>query len=204
MNKEFWDSKYSDKDYIYGENANNYLIEKLKDIQVGKVLLPADGEGRNSVYCALQNWETYCFDMSKEGKVKAESLAKKNNVNINYQVGFAQDINYEIDFFDALVLIFAHFPASIKFDCNKKFANSVKIGGFVIFEAFSKKQIEYQKTSNSGGPGDINMLYSVEEIKESFPNFEIIELKEEDVLLKEGKFHDGLGSVIRFFGKKIK
>lgn len=203
FNSDFWDSRYASENYVYGENANNYLIEKIKNIDIGKILFPADGEGRNSVYAAKLGWETYSFDMSNEGKTKAEKLADKNNVKIDYKVDYAQNINYPSDYFDVISMIYSHFPAEIKFECNSRLMKSLKTGGYIIMEVFSKKQIEYQKTHKSGGPGDINMLYSIEEIKENFKDFEIIELKEEEVFLQEGSYHDGLGIVIRFFGKKL-
>lgn len=203
FNSDFWDSRYSSNEYIYGEKPNEYLVEKLKNIDIGKILLVADGEGRNSVYAAKQGWDTYAFDMSKEGKIKAEKLANKNNVNINYKVDYAQNVDYKKNSFDVLAMIYSHFPADIKFESNKRLAEFIKPGGYIIFELFSKKQIDYQKEYKSGGPGDVHMLYSVEEVKENFKDFEILELKEEEINLNEGEYHKGLGSVIRFFGKKL-
>lgn len=203
FNADFWDERYASTNYIYGENPNNYLVDKLKDLNTGKILFAADGEGRNSVYAAIQGFNVYSFDMSKEGKIKAEKLADKNNVKINYKLGNVQDINYENEYFDVLAMIYSHFPADIKFVANNKLTEFLKIGGYLIFELFSKKQIEYQKEHKSGGPNNIDMLYSVQEIKDNFKNFEIIELKEEEINLDEGEYHNGLGSVIRFFGKKI-
>jgi len=54
-----------------------------------------------------------------------------------------------------------------------------------------------------GGPKDLDTLFSIEEIKPDFSDYEIIELSETEVELNEGKFHIGLGSVIRFVGRKI-
>ena len=48
----------------------------------------------------------------------------------------------------------------------------------------------------------MGMLFSIDEIKSDFNNFEIIELSEKEVELKEGVFHNGKGSVIRFVGRK--
>jgi hypothetical protein len=53
-----------------------------------------------------------------------------------------------------------------------------------------------------GGPQDINMLFSIEEIKADFEAFGIIELSETEVALEEGIYHQGTGSVIRFVGIK--
>jgi hypothetical protein len=46
------------------------------------------------------------------------------------------------------------------------------------------------------------MLFSKEEIKTDFKNYEILLLKEEEIDLQEGIYHQGRGSVIRFVGKK--
>ena len=46
------------------------------------------------------------------------------------------------------------------------------------------------------------MLFSIDEIKSDFDNYEIIELEEKEIELKEGLFHNGQGSVIRFVGRK--
>ncbi|MFQ3174656.1 MAG: hypothetical protein ACI8W0_001780, partial [Flavobacterium sp.] len=49
---------------------------------------------------------------------------------------------------------------------------------------------------------DIEILFSIDEIKSDFPNYEIIELAEMEIELNEGLYHNGKGSVIRFFGRK--
>ena len=53
-----------------------------------------------------------------------------------------------------------------------------------------------------GGPKDVAMLFSKEEIQSDFSNYEIMELREEEVELSEGMYHNGKGSVIRFVGRK--
>jgi hypothetical protein len=77
-------------------------------------------------------------------------------------------------------------------------------GGVVIFEAFSKKHLEYvTKNEKVGGPKDIGSLFSIEEIKSDFANYEVIALEEKVIELNEGLFHNGTGSVIRFVGRKM-
>ncbi len=73
----------------------------------------------------------------------------------------------------------------------------------MIFEAFSKNQLANKnKNPKVGGPDDIEMLFSTEEIKADFNNFEIIELAEHEIELNEGLYHNGKSSVIRFVGRK--
>ncbi|MCF6360904.1 MAG: hypothetical protein L3J29_09115 [Cyclobacteriaceae bacterium] len=87
--------------------------------------------------------------------------------------------------FDNMALIYAHFPADIKSNYHTELAKLLKVGGLVIFEAFSKNNpAQKEKYPDIGGPPEIDMLFSVEEIEKDFKGFEIIELKEVVIPLK--------------------
>lgn len=198
-----WNDRYRQDEFAYGEEPNNYLKEQLTKLKVGTILFPAEGEGRNAVFAAKLGWAVSAFDISFEGKSKATKLAKKNNVAIDYKVGELQTLNFENDQFDAIALIYAHFPADIKSLYHKTFDKYLKNDGIIIFEAFSKKHIDYVTANEKvGGPKDIESLFSIDEVKSDFPNYEIIELVEKEIELNEGLFHNGTGSVIRFVGRK--
>jgi len=202
--KNFWDSRYANPDYAYGIEPNQFFKEILdKNSFEGKILLPAEGEGRNAIYAAKKKLEVFAFDMSIEGKKKALELAKNESVKINYEVGNFFDLQLIKEKFDVAALIFAHFPPNISTIYHNKIAELIKPNGILILEGFSKNQIELQKeNSNDGGPKNIDMLYSIESIKKDFPNFDIILLEEKEIDLKEGKFHRGRSRVIRFIGRK--
>jgi 2-polyprenyl-3-methyl-5-hydroxy-6-metoxy-1,4-benzoquinol methylase len=200
---EKWNDRYRDKEFAYGEQPNNYLKEQLEKLPPGKILFPAEGEGRNAVFAASLGWQVCAFDISAEGQKKALQLAKKNNVSIDYKVGDLQTVNYKADQFDAIALIYAHFPADIKSALHKSLDKYLRSGGTIIFEAFSKQHIEFiAKNEKVGGPKDIAALFSVEEIRNDFNNYDIIELMETEIDLHEGIFHNGQASVIRFVGRK--
>ena len=198
-----WDDRYRDTEFAYGEQPNNYLKKQLEKLPTGKILFPAEGEGRNAVFAARLGWEVYAFDISAEGQKKALQLAQRNNVSIDYKVGDLQTLNYKSDQFDAIALVYAHFPADIKSALHKSLDQYLRSGGTIIFEAFSKRHLEFiEKNEKVGGPKDIASLFSVEEIRNDFNNYEIIELMETEIDLHEGLFHNGHASVIRFAGRK--
>jgi len=198
-----WDDRYSNEEFAYGEEPNNFFKEQIEKLNTGTILFPAEGEGRNAVYAAKLGWKVAAFDISEEGKNKALKLAAANNVSIDYQVGELETLNYQAERFDAIALIYAHFPAEIKSSIHKTLDKYLRQNGIIIFEAFSKKHLEYLAINDKvGGPKDIESLFSIEEIKADFPNYEIIQLEETEIELNEGLFHNGKGSVIRFVGKK--
>jgi len=198
-----WDERYSKSEFAYGEQPNNYLKEQLEKFSPGKILFPAEGEGRNAVFAATLGWNVSAFDISSEGQKKAQQLSEKHNVAIEYKIGELQTLGYSEGQFDAIALIYAHFPAGIKSQLHKMLDGYLRSGGIVIFEAFSKKHLGYlAKDEKVGGPKDVESLFSIEEIKADFSNYDIIELEEKEISLNEGLFHNGLGSVIRFVGRK--
>lgn len=117
--KDRWNDRYSKEEFAYGEQPNNYLKEQLSKLNVGTILFPAEGEGRNAVYAAKLGWTVSAFDISKEGQKKAFQLAEANKVKIDYQLGELQELNYKEGQFDAIGLIYAHFPADIKSHYHK-------------------------------------------------------------------------------------
>lgn len=200
---ERWNDRYSNAEFAYGEEPNNYLREQLEKLPAGKILFPAEGEGRNAVFAARLGWTVSAFDISAEGKNKALQLANRNQVTIDYRVGELQTMNYGAGQFDAIALIYAHFPADIKSQYHRMLDKYLRTGGLIIFEAFSKKHLDYiARNEKVGGPKESGMLFSLEELRTDFPGYEIIELDEKEIELSEGVFHNGTGSVIRFVGRK--
>ena len=121
----------------------------------------------------------------------------------NEQLGELPALNYKPGQFDAIALIYAHFPADRKSLYHRMLDNYLRKNGIIIFEAFSKTHIDYVSGNEKiGGPKDVAMLFSIDELKSDFANYEIIELAEKEIELNEGLFHNGKGSVIRFTGRK--
>lgn len=195
---DFWNERYATQEYAYGIEPNQYFKEQLKKLIPGKILFPAEGEGRNAVYAAKSGWEVFAFDPSTEGKRKAENLAIANGVSIDYQIAGYENVHYTPHFFDCIVLIFAHTHPLKRTDVHQKLTSYLKPGGTLILEGFSKSQISH----NSGGPRDVKMLFSKEEMEFDFSHLSKLKINEVEVDLNEGQFHQGKAAVIRILGVK--
>ena len=75
----------------------------------------------------------------------------------------------------------------------------LKPGGKVILETFCPEQLK----NSSGGPKDINMLYTKEVLSSDFKDLSIELLDYAQIELSEGKFHEGPADVIRMIATKI-
>ncbi len=195
---DFWNERYAATEYAYGTEPNQFFKEQLEKLNPGKILFPAEGEGRNAVYAAKMGWQVYAFDPSTKGKRKAEKLASANGVSIDYQIAGYEDVNYTPHFFDCIVLIFAHTHPLKRNEVHQKLISFLKPGGTLVLEGFSKNQISY----NTGGPRDVNMLFSKKEMESDFGLFSELTIAETDIILNEGPFHQGKAAVIRILGVK--
>jgi 2-polyprenyl-3-methyl-5-hydroxy-6-metoxy-1,4-benzoquinol methylase len=195
--KEFWNERYSERMYSYGKAPNEFFAEQLSALPKGKILLPAEGEGRNAVYAAVKGWQVKAFDFSEEGRKKALSLASNYDVGIDYELAEASQFNSE-DQFDVIAMIFAHFAGEERTNLCKKLEALLVPGGHLIMEVFSKNQLGRE----SGGPKNPELLYSKEEIKSLFPGLDFIILEEAKTELNEGQHHQGEAAVIRALGRK--
>jgi SAM-dependent methyltransferase len=195
---DFWNERYASNEYAYGIEPNRFYSEQIEKLTPGKILFPAEGEGRNAVFAAKLGWQVFAFDPSTEGKRKADMLAFENRVSIDYQIAGYENMQYAPNTLDCIVLVFAHTHHLKRTEVHQKLTSFLKPGGTLILEGFSKNQIN----NNSGGPRDVNMLFSKEEMEVDFCHLSKLKINEEEVELNEGRFHRGIASVIRVIGVK--
>ncbi|NGP87669.1 class I SAM-dependent methyltransferase [Fodinibius halophilus] len=196
--KKFWNERYSGNHFVYGKHPNTFFKQQLDKLPTGKLLMPAEGEGRNAVYAAEQGWSVTAFDVSSKAQKKALELAKRHHVAITYEVNTFQDFSFEPNSFDAIGFIYAHIHESLRRELHRKFIKALKPGGTLLLEAFSKEQLE----NNSGGPGTLEMLYSKEELLTDFKSLDTSIAESLEVTLSEGDHHKGQANIIRIIAQK--
>jgi SAM-dependent methyltransferase len=193
-----WDARYSGQDFFYGREPNIFFKQFLSiQIKTGKLLLPAEGEGRNAVYAAKLGWDVDAFDSSKVARENTLKFANEEDVNVNYTLHDIAAYVPGIDKYDLIALVFVHLPEGLRNAFHQQMVKSLKPGGTLLVESFAKEQIN----NSSGGPQDINMLFSAEILKNDFSELTIEKLYQEQVFLDEGHHH-GRADVVRFVGVK--
>jgi len=198
MSKEFWNNRYSEKDFAYGALPNKFFESELKKLTPGKILLPAEGEGRNAVFAASLGWNVTAFDTSKQAKIKALQLSSEYNLSINYLICSLEEIEIYRNQYDAVGLIFVHQLPALRKTFHKICVDLLIPKGKLILEGFSKEQLNF----NSGGPKDYSTLFSEKEIKSDFEKMNSLETEQKLIVLDEGKYHQGKASVIRAKGTR--
>ena len=196
--KEQWNQRYAESKYIYGTRANVFFEEQLAKLKPASILLPGDGEGRNSAYAALQGWKVDAFDYSDQAVKNAKEFLKSQNVEVNYYTASILEHENVIAKYDAIGFFYLHLNLKDRRIAHKYLSDSLKSGGILILEMFSKSQLG----RDTGGPRNEDMLYSLAEIRSDFKGFDSLILEEIEFELSEGELHKGKSMLIRFVGVK--
>jgi 2-polyprenyl-3-methyl-5-hydroxy-6-metoxy-1,4-benzoquinol methylase len=198
MSKDFWNSRYSEQEFAYGTNPNEFFKGQLKNLKTGTALFLGEGEGRNAVYAATLGWQVDAVDFSSSAKVKALKFAEENNVKINYEVCDLNEYQFKKIYYDLVVLIFLHLPIELREKVFKNSINSLKNNGILLVEAFDKNQIN----NSSGGPQSLDLLYSENDVLSLVKDLRTEKIETKSIELDEGAYHKGKADVIRYVGVK--
>lgn len=195
--KKFWDGRYGSAEYLYGTDANTFLVEHFK-LLTGPVLSLSEGEGRNAVFLASHGLHVLGVDCSEVDLEKAQVLAQKQGVAVETQVaGLAEYMPKENEF-GSVVSISAHLPSSIRTRLYPLMEKALMPNGVFLLEAYSENQLQ----KNTGGPKDIDMLMSIDKLQLEFPNLKPLLARKIEREVSEGEGHTGLALVVQFIPRK--
>lgn len=195
-----WNSRYQQTEYLFGTAPNAWLAAHEPLLQPGqKVLCVADGEGRNSVWLAQRGMQVDAFDISAVGVEKARALAAQSGVAVNFQVCDCDSFAFADAAYDVVAAIFIQFadPAMRE----RLFANMVRTlrpGGYLLLQGYTPKQLEYK----TGGPPELDHLYTEDLLRQQFRSMEILELALYEAELKEGARHSGMSALVGMVARK--
>jgi SAM-dependent methyltransferase len=198
---ERWEARYAVPDYAFGK-APNYFLQSCKPLlpRSGRALAVADGEGRNGVWLAEQGLDVLSIDFSPSAQRKAKALAAERHVDtIVFEQADVHRWNYPESAFDVVVEIFTQF--STPAERPRKWAGmrrALKSGGLLILQGYTPKQLDY----GTGGPKQVEHLYTRAMLEEAFGDFRDLSIKEEEREIHEGTSHGGMSAMINLTGKK--
>jgi len=198
--QERWETRFRAPGYAFGKEPNAFLKAQAPLLRGrGTALSVADGEGRNGVWLAEQGLDVVSIDFSEAAQAKAAALAKERGVAIELVHTDVHAWDYPPDAFDVVVEIFTQF--STPAERPRKWAGmrkALKPGGLLIVQGYTPKQLEY----GTGGPSEIERLYTRAMLEQAFGDFRDLKFVEEELEMHEGAAHGGMSAVIGLTGRK--
>lgn len=196
---KFWDDVYCEEAYVFGTAPNGWFAEHGHLLEKGqRVLMVADGEGRNSVWCARKGMAVDAFDLSGTAIRKARKLAQDNSVSVNFSVCGVDDWPWHPDVYDAVAVIMCQFATPAMRDVLfRNCIGTLRRNGLLFVLGYSPKQLEY----GTGGPPWVERLYTEELLRTLVDGMEILELSSWDEEVKAGR-HQGRSALVGLVARK--
>lgn len=214
MNQETrWSKRYRDagEQYLFGTEPCQFLANRADLLRNGETALSiADGEGRNSVWLGEQGLDVtaveisaVAVEISAVAVEKARRLASGRQVAVRFVLADMLAADWPPAHlhtaFDWVLGIFIQFVGpeqrARQFVAMKQLTRR---GGRILLHGYTPNQLEFR----TGGPSEIENLYTPDMLLAAFADWEIEELVEYEDDISEGMGHKGRSALIGLIARK--
>ena len=194
-----WNEKYQGPDYFYGTEPNDFLrAQAVHWPTPKKILCIAEGEGRNAAFLASLGHTVKAIDSSSVARDKALALAKSRDLTIDYELVDLNKFDFGQETWDVVVSIFCHLPNKLRQQVHQGVEAGLVKDGIFLLEAYTPEQLNF----GTGGPKDLNLLYSLDDLNNDFKQIVWQEQQQIIRIINEGVGHSGQSSVVQLVGSK--
>jgi SAM-dependent methyltransferase len=139
------------------------------------------------------------LDFSPNALKKARALAAARGATLRIELADLSQWEWPTAEFDLIVAIFIQFadpPFREKIFTGMK--RALKPGGLLLMQGYRPEQLEYR----TGGPSQVENLYTRGLLEAAFGDFASVEIREHDSVVDEGAGHAGMSALIDLIGRK--
>lgn len=169
MKRERWNERYSQPGLLWSARPNRFLVAEVSDLEPGRALDLACGEGQNAVWLAERGWKVVGVDFSDVAIAKGRERAERDDAEVELVVADLLDYEPEPDAFDLVLLLYFHLPPDELRGVLAGAATALAPGGTLLVIGHDRSNIEH----GVGGPTDPEIQYTPDEIAAELPGLEI-------------------------------
>jgi SAM-dependent methyltransferase len=192
MKREDWNRRYADTGLLWSAAPNRFLVAEVGELEPGRALDLACGEGRNAVWLAEQGWQVVGVDYSDVALAKAARLAAERGVDI--ELLEADLLVYEPPSlrYDLVCVLYLQLPQEERRLVLGRAAAAVAPGGTFLLVGHDLTNL----ADGHGGPSDPAVLLTPEDVRSELPGLEVV--KAERVLRPvEGAERPAIDALVR-------
>ena len=211
-----WNDRFAVDEYVFGKEPNEFLVREIGHLAPGGlVLCVSDGEGRNGVWLAERGFRVHAIDAASVALQKSKELAAERGVDvvdslealvaspkgaIFHEEADIYDWVWPIGEYDGVIAIFIQFVTPDRHErVFNALTDALRPGGVFLLEGYHTRQLNYR----TGGPPNIEQLYTVGMLNRSFPTLRIESLVEYDEDISEGELHNGRSALVDLVGVRL-
>jgi SAM-dependent methyltransferase len=165
-----WNRKYSGSELLWTATPNRFLVAEVAELEPGRALDLACGEGRNAVWLAERGWDVVGVDFAEVGLRKAALLADQRGVKVALVQADLLDYEPERDAFDLVCILYLQLPEEERRPTLARASAAVAPGGTLLLVGHDRTNLE----RGHGGPDDPAVLLDPEEVAAELPGLELV------------------------------
>lgn len=192
MRREDWDRRYAAVENLWAAKPNRFLVAEVAELDPGRALDLACGEGQNAIWLASLGWQVTGVDYSEVAIAKARARAEHDGVQADFVC--ADLVSYEPApaGFDLVLVLYLHIPAEERRGVLAKAAAALAPGGTFVFIGHDLTNL----TDGVGGPSEPALLCTPDEIAAELPGL-VIEKAERFLRDVDGEERDAVDALVR-------
>lgn len=196
MDAAGWNERYDGAELVWSAEPNRFVVDEVGELEPGRALDLAAGEGRNAIWLAKLGWDVVAVDFASVGIDTGRRLAAHHDVEVEWVVDDV--LSYRPDGrFDLVLVVYLHLdPGDL--DAVLRVARDVLTpGGRVVVIGHHVDNIEH----GYGGPQMPAILHDHEKIAATLRDIEGIDVERAEQVTREVDTADGprvaLDSLVR-------
>lgn len=164
-----WDARYDTDELVWSAEPNQFVAAHLAELDPGRALDLAAGEGRNSVWLAGRGWDVTAVEFSPVALQKTRRRAAENGVDLTTVSADLREWRPEPASADLVLIAYLQLPHEQERAVVGAAAAAVAPGGTFFLVAHDRSNIEL----GYGGPQDPNVLPDVDLVVGALDGFDV-------------------------------
>lgn len=154
----YWDSRYSASESVWGTPPNRWVEQELADVPPGRALDLACGEGRNALWLSSRGWTVLAVDWSIVALDKGRAVEAAGG-HVEWIKADATSFEPAVPV-DVALICYLQVPAADRRAAVTHAARSLTPGGVLLVVAHDSRNL----TDGTGGPKNPDVLYTAADL----------------------------------------
>jgi len=187
--REDWNARYAAAELLWTAEPNRRFASEVEDLEPGRALDLACGEGRNAVWLAERGWRTTGVDFSDVALAKAERLAASRGVEVEWVLADVLEHEPERGAFELVAVLYLQLPHEQLAEVLHTSVGALAPGGTLVVLGHDTTNL----THGHGGPRDASVLFTPEDV---VPHLERLVVERAEKVPRTVPLEDGEATAI--------
>jgi SAM-dependent methyltransferase len=169
VDADSWDERYAATELVWSREPNQFVARECADLEPGRAVDLAAGEGRNAIWLASRGWQVTAVDFSAVALDKGRRLDTEQRVTWECADATTWTSDEPVDL---AVIAYLQLPADQRRLANRAAFAALRPGGTFLLVAHDATNL----AEGTGGPQDERVLMTADDVLDdlSGESFEVV------------------------------